>query len=518
MFHFGFSYVGLLYLIMLFVPNIIWSKHQPEGYEEYAKREKKILLALERIGEILVCGLVVIYSDYNIRNTYWALFLILSFACMILYEIYWVRYFKSQSTMKDMYRSILGIPVAGATLPVLAFGLLAIYGSNSFLLIATIILGIGHIGIHLQHRKEVWEKKKRKLPLRILTWIVTLIGVVVIGVIGFVIICRNMNYFNHYKMIQNGIDEGHYITIGEQEQYVLMRGMNKDNPVIVYLHGGPSSPDSYVTYGFSDYLVDDYTIIAWDQRGCGRTYIHNMDIDSNNNTASFEQALEDVNELVDYARKEFGQDKVILLGHSYGTLLGSVYAQEHPDKVQAYIGVAQVTSLIKTDMYSYEDALKKAKEAGDDTSSLEIAFDKYKSDESLVNLMELRNLVYEYHPVEISDKATWMAVTSPYFGIDDLRWFLKQLGNLSDYVKLNQQLFDYTQWFDIYNQYANYEMPVYFISGSCDWVCPNEPIREYMGNITAPDSCYEIIDGPGHNLQYSRPRKFAEIVKKVLER
>jgi hypothetical protein len=73
---------------------------------------------------------------------------------MVLYEAYWIRYFRSEKTMADMYSSILGVPVAGATLPVLAFGLLAVYGGNLPMLIAVIILGIGHIGIHLDHRKE----------------------------------------------------------------------------------------------------------------------------------------------------------------------------------------------------------------------------------------------------------------------------------------------------------------------------------------------------------------------------
>ena len=76
---------------------------------------------------------------------------------MILYEIYWIRYFKSEKTMKDMYSSILGIPVAGATLPVLAFMLLAVYGKNPVLGAAVLILGVGHIGIHLAHRRECNE-------------------------------------------------------------------------------------------------------------------------------------------------------------------------------------------------------------------------------------------------------------------------------------------------------------------------------------------------------------------------
>ena len=74
---------------------------------------------------------------------------------MVLYEIYWIRYFRSGKTMKDFYSGILGIPVAGATLPVVSVLLIAVYGKNPFLFAAGIILGIGHIGIHLQHRREI---------------------------------------------------------------------------------------------------------------------------------------------------------------------------------------------------------------------------------------------------------------------------------------------------------------------------------------------------------------------------
>ena len=158
MFRFGFSYVGLLYLIMLFVPNIIWTKYKPEGYDEYAKNENKLLLILERIGEALVCVLVLIFSDFNIRKTYWCIWLAFSFMLMLFYEAYWMRYFKSKHGMKDFYSSFLGVPVAGATLPVAAFFLLGIYGCNIFLLTAVIILGIGHIGIHLQHKNEILQK------------------------------------------------------------------------------------------------------------------------------------------------------------------------------------------------------------------------------------------------------------------------------------------------------------------------------------------------------------------------
>lgn len=156
MFHFGFSYVGFLYLLMLFIPNLIWTKHKPENYEEYAREESRPLQILERIGEISVCCCVLIFSDFNIRfDSIWCIWLLASFLLMLLYEIYWIRYFRSEKKLSDFYKSFCGFPVAGATLPVCAFILLGIYGSNVFLIIAAIILGIGHIGIHVSHYKKI---------------------------------------------------------------------------------------------------------------------------------------------------------------------------------------------------------------------------------------------------------------------------------------------------------------------------------------------------------------------------
>lgn len=154
--HFGFSYTGVLYLLMLFIPNGIWARNQPQNYEKYVASESKVLLLLERSGEVLVCCFVLIFSDYNIQGiSIWSLWLLASFLLMLLYECYWIRYFRSPKAMKDFYRSFLGIPVAGATLPVCAFFLLGVYGKNPFLLAATVLLGIGHIGIHIRHYREI---------------------------------------------------------------------------------------------------------------------------------------------------------------------------------------------------------------------------------------------------------------------------------------------------------------------------------------------------------------------------
>lgn len=518
MFHFGFSYVGLIYLLMLFIPNIIWAKHKPKDYEQYVQKENKVLQIMEKIGEALVCCCILAFSDFNIRlDSLWAIWLLISFALMLLYEVYWVRYFRSEKNMSDFYRSICGIPVAGATLPVCAIYVLGIYGSNVFLLLSVLILGIGHIGIHIQHRNQIIQKPKSKLPIQILKWAGRIFSILLISISVLIIGCRNANYSKHYKIIAHGVDEETYVTLGGQEQHLLIRGMNNDNPVIIYLHGGPSSPDTYVTYGFTDYLLNEYTTVAWDQRGCGRTYFHNLENDSDNTTANFEQAKADLDELVDYVLKRFGKEQVIILGHSYGTILGSEYALAHPDKVSAYIGAAQVISLEKTDLYSYEDALQKATEARDDTAGLIAAFQTFQASGDLMDMMRLRSLTTKYHPVSVPDQSTWLAITSPYFGINDLRWFLKQLGDMNEYFSLNRQLFDYTFTFNAYENGITYEMPVHFISGSCDWVCPIASIQEYADMISAPNVHMQLIEGCGHNVQYSSPEEFAHAVIKALK-
>ena len=152
--HFGFSYVGLVFMLMLIVPNLIWTKYQPEEYD--FKDENKVLLVFERVGQVGVTGAALVFSDFNIHCwSGWSFWLIAAFVLMILYECWWIRYFKSNRTWKDFYNSFYGIPVVGAILPVVAFFFLGIYERVSWLIDSVIIFGIGHIGIHLQHRREV---------------------------------------------------------------------------------------------------------------------------------------------------------------------------------------------------------------------------------------------------------------------------------------------------------------------------------------------------------------------------
>ena len=526
----GFSYIGLIWLLMLFIPNLIWTKNKPKDYEDYVKKESRVLLVFERVGQLIVTPVALMFSDFNFKGlNFWCGVLAVSFLCMVLYEVFWMRYFRSEKTMRDYYRSILGIPVAGATLPVIAFFLLGIYGGNALMLVGTLILGVGHIGIHLRHRREVYgSQEKKKLPVRIASGVAKVIGTLVLaafaGASTLLIAGRNANQLKHAIRYRNGVNDQIYVQLNDQEEYVSIIGEDRSNPVVISLHGGPGSASTFVDYCWQDYLTDKYTFISWDERGCGRSYYRNADVDPNNQSLSFDSQLSDLDALVDYACDRFGQDQVIIMGHSYGSMLGSRYALSHPEKVSAYIGIGQVVNAsgYANESYSYEDGLAKARANGDDTTEMEASYEKFLADKSVTNLMELREKVAPYHPQTVTkDTSTMAALTSPILGVDDARWYLLELATLrgdttfEQLMKpLNDEMFD----FNALENRDEYQMPVLLISGSCDWTCPVDWVEEYADAITAPRKELYLVEGCGHSPQGQVPEEFCNAVEEFLGR
>lgn len=149
----GFSWLGALFLLALTAPNLLWTQRKPQGYDP--SREDHRLTLLERIGQVWVtCGALLSPGIRLGPWSGWSWWVAGAAALMALYGIWWVRYFRSSQTMADFTAPLLGVPVAGATLPVAAFALLGIYGRAWWILPGVLILGIGHIGIHLAHRRE----------------------------------------------------------------------------------------------------------------------------------------------------------------------------------------------------------------------------------------------------------------------------------------------------------------------------------------------------------------------------
>lgn len=156
----GFSYIGLIFLCCLFIPNILYGLHPPK--DNLKIEENKILLTFERIGQVLCTILVLIFDDFNIHKIdLWTIWLGIAFILMVLYLLCWGRYFLGDHVSRDFYRPFLGVPLPLAILPVAAVFLLSVYGKVIWLGIAAIILGIGHIGITAQH----WSAIKKSLKV-----------------------------------------------------------------------------------------------------------------------------------------------------------------------------------------------------------------------------------------------------------------------------------------------------------------------------------------------------------------
>ena len=235
--------------------------------------------------------------------------------------------------------------------------------------------------------------------------------------------------------------------------------------------------------------------------------------------------LEDLDALTDYLSDRFGQEKVIILGHSYGSMLGSRYVLAHPEKVSAYIGVGQCVNEkdYYGETYSYEDALKAARDKGDDTTEMEKVYEEFMSDKSIANLMKLRNHVDKYHPQTVTkDISTFAALTSPIAGVDDIRWYMVQIravmGDFSQYQKLVEEpLGSYMMDFNALDKNDTYQMPVLFLSGSCDWITPVGLVKEYADRITAPKVEVYLMEGCGHSPQGQLPEEFANAIKEFLK-
>jgi pimeloyl-ACP methyl ester carboxylesterase len=169
----------------------------------------------------------------------------------------------------------------------------------------------------------------------------------------------------------NGIEELKAVDIGGIRQWLSIRGRDRRNPILLVLHGGPGSPTMPEAYTFQSPWEDYFTVVEWDQRGAGKTYGAN---DTKTLAASMtvEQMTHDAEDVVRYLRKTYGKQKVFVLGHSWGSVLGLRLAQEHPEWLYAYIGVGQVIDMRKSEADGYAFALAQAREHGNRQAEREL--------------------------------------------------------------------------------------------------------------------------------------------------
>jgi proline iminopeptidase len=161
----------------------------------------------------------------------------------------------------------------------------------------------------------------------------------------------------------NGIEKLQVVNIGGLQQWVSIRGADKRNPVLLLLHGGPGYVSIPMSWWFTRGWEEYFTVVQWDQRGAGKTYLLN-DPAKVANTMNRERMLADAVEMTNWARKELQREKIFVIGHSWGSYLGLELAVRHPDLLHAYIGVAQLTDGPESERRGWAFALNAAQADG----------------------------------------------------------------------------------------------------------------------------------------------------------
>ncbi|MCL1803173.1 MAG: alpha/beta hydrolase [Eubacteriaceae bacterium] len=316
--------------------------------------------------------------------------------------------------------------------------------------------------------------------------------------------------------LPNRIQEKAYISLGGIEQYINVRGKSAQNPVVIWLHGGPGNPDTFLTTSFQRKMEDSYTFVRWDQRGCGRTYYKNKQA-----PLSWLQMLDDLDSLVDYASDRFMQP-IIIVGHSWGSALGSAYAAEHPDKIAGFVGIGQFIDGRLSDQLAAEAAAEMARSSGKERDARDIEayysiYEKagFSSDDFDIKAFgKFRQLASKY--LSPNDKnPSLAALMSPDFGWNDLRWNLKLMSNMNWYIGFFKPL---NAALESFSPPDGFEVPVCFISGKNDFICATKLVREYNIGLNTPSSEMFTIVNTGHYPMFDNSTAFKDCLDTALSK
>src|SRR6202046_3820919 len=158
----------------------------------------------------------------------------------------------------------------------------------------------------------------------------------------------------------DGINSLQAVRIGGIDQWIEVRGQNVNNPILLFIHGGPGIAFIPLAGAFQGPWEKYFTVVQWDQRGAGKTYASNAR-ELQRRTMNVPQMEQDTLDVVNYLRNRFQRKKIFVLGHSWGSMLGVWLAHEHPDIIYAYVGVGQIVNVDQNDEVGYQDALQKAR-------------------------------------------------------------------------------------------------------------------------------------------------------------
>ena len=302
---------------------------------------------------------------------------------------------------------------------------------------------------------------------------------------------RSRNAQDYAITAPNGIDEARYVEIGGIEQYITIRGEDRNNPVLLFLHGGPGDATNPWGYaGFRSWLKT-FTVVQWDQRGAARTLGKNGP--SSASTITIQRMTRDGIELAELLRKSLQRDKILLVGHSWGSILGVSMAKSRPDLFWAFVGTGQVVDWQRNYAVAYEELLKKAKILGEQRAVRDLESvgpPPYSDGRGYATQRRWANL-FEGADFFISSMFG-LAFGAPGYSLRDINdWTQGQLVSaqrlIPEMISLDSKMLG-----------GEFELPVFVIQGAEDYTTPTSLARNFVNSIRAPRKGFVTIDGGGH--------------------
>lgn len=345
-----------------------------------------------------------------------------------------------------------------------------------------------------------------KIGKWVLIVVVTLLVLAVGGFLGLRAYLQHRNAPAFAINSANGISEAGYVKIGGIEQWVQIRGQDRNNPVLLCVHGGPGGTWIPVTSLFLRW-EKDFTVVLWDQRGAGKTLkASGASIAA---TMSIERMAQDGIEVAEYLRTHLRQDKIILLGHSWGSILGINMVKRRPDLFYAYVGTGQASDLPRSVAMDYARLLEQARAAKDTETLQALTGIGAPPFGNLQQVAVFFQSIGKYQPA--SDNAAMQAMqrslTSPPPDY-----------SLRDVFYQSQGFLRVPTW-RVYSEMLDTKLvalgpdiglPVFIFQGTDDPVTPGALAEEYIQTLNAPRKELVLLKGGGHFAVWSMADKFRE--------
>jgi pimeloyl-ACP methyl ester carboxylesterase len=306
------------------------------------------------------------------------------------------------------------------------------------------------------------------------------------------------------------------VKIGGIKQAIKIRGDRRDNPVMIYLHGGPGFPlFPFEPQGKSMLRLErQFTMVYWEQRGTGKSFSRNLSHDSMN----IEQFIEDTRQVVEYVRLATGAEKVFLWGHSWGSNIGALFASRYPELLHAYISTGQSVSPFENEQLAYEFVRERALEEGNRRALRQLArIDTTETGYSLQNALTVRRWVYRYGGIVkqgsdrpyVDMREIAQILTAPEYSITD-RINLVMFPYFSA-----EALWEDLKALDLREKAPRIEVPVYFLVGKYDVIVSALLAKEYFEMLEAPAGKQLILfEHSAHRPFDEETEKFLEVLKK----